>query len=134
MPVSGAEQLSASGAIHGLRPVISASGAYCRLVSPAPWECVAGRNRFHKPCARASALSSPMTGGVSHRFGALSACSRKVPSAGYTNSSMNASRRSRISTVFSSSAKSICRTHLLYQDWSAGRSSPNAIAGERPTR
>ena len=35
-PVSGAEQLSASGAIHGLRPVISASGAYCRLVSPAP--------------------------------------------------------------------------------------------------
>jgi hypothetical protein len=35
LPVSGAEQLSASGAIHGLRPVISASGAYWRLVSPA---------------------------------------------------------------------------------------------------
>ena len=49
LPVSGAEQLSASGAIHGLRPVISASGAYCRLVSPAPYSCVAGRNRFHSP-------------------------------------------------------------------------------------
>jgi hypothetical protein len=28
LPVSGAEQLIASGAIQGLRPVISASGAY----------------------------------------------------------------------------------------------------------
>ena len=41
LPVSGAEQFSASGAIHGLRPVISASGAYCRLVSPAPCSWVA---------------------------------------------------------------------------------------------
>ena len=52
-PVSGAEQLSASGAIHGLRPVISASGAYCRLVSPAPCSWIGGRKRFHRPrCAR----------------------------------------------------------------------------------
>ena len=36
LPVSGAAQLSASGASAGLRPVISASGAYWRLVSPAP--------------------------------------------------------------------------------------------------
>src|ERR1700735_690346 len=31
--VSGAAQFSASGASAGLQPVISASGAYCRLVS-----------------------------------------------------------------------------------------------------
>ena len=35
-PVSGAAQLSAAGARCALRPLISASGAYCRLVSPAP--------------------------------------------------------------------------------------------------
>ena len=35
LPVSGAAQLSASGAMW-LRPVISASGAYSRFVSPAP--------------------------------------------------------------------------------------------------
>ena len=55
LPVSGAAQLSASGAIAGLRPVISASGAYCRLVRPAPagwW----ARNRFHSPWRRACAL------------------------------------------------------------------------------
>ena len=49
LPVSGAEQLIASGAIHGFRPVISASGAYWRFVSPAPYSCVRGRNRFHSP-------------------------------------------------------------------------------------
>ena len=36
LPVSGAAQFSASGAIVGLCPVISASGAYCRLDRPAP--------------------------------------------------------------------------------------------------
>src|SRR5487761_1667656 len=36
LPVSGAAQLRAAGARCGLRPVISASGAYWRLVSPAP--------------------------------------------------------------------------------------------------
>src|SRR5579875_2055633 len=58
LPVSGAAQFSASGARAGLRPVISASGAYCRLVSPAPrvrTTSLAGlpppgrvRNRFHR--------------------------------------------------------------------------------------
>ena len=48
LPVSGAAQLSASGASCGLRPVISASGAYCRLVRPAPCSA-SGRNRFHRP-------------------------------------------------------------------------------------
>lgn len=36
LPVSGAAQLTASGARCGLRPVSSASGAYWRLVRPAP--------------------------------------------------------------------------------------------------
>jgi len=35
-PVSGAEQLIASGAMCGLRPVISASGAYSALARPGP--------------------------------------------------------------------------------------------------
>ena len=36
LPVSGAAQLSAGGARCPARPVISASGAYWRLVRPAP--------------------------------------------------------------------------------------------------
>jgi hypothetical protein len=47
LPVSGAEQLNTSGAI-GERPMISHSGAYSRLVSPAP-SSDSGRNRFHSP-------------------------------------------------------------------------------------
>ena len=106
-PVSGAEQLSASGAIHGLRPVISASGAYCRLVSPAPCSWTAGRNRFHNPRARACALSSSITGGVPQGPADASTSSRKRGSAGYTHWSMNASRRSRSSSVVASNAKSM---------------------------
>ena len=49
-PVSGDEQLSASGAINGLHPVISASGAYSKFVKPAPRES-AGNARFHSPGA-----------------------------------------------------------------------------------
>src|SRR5581483_4044962 len=107
LPVSGAEQLSASGAILGLRPVISASGAYWTLVRPAPCSCVAGRNRFHSPRARAASFSSSMTGGVAHGSSAARTCSRNSSSDGYTNSSMNASRRSRSSVVVSSNAKSM---------------------------
>lgn len=47
-PVSGAAQLVAIGARCGLRPVISARGAYWRLVSPAPCS-LSGRKRFHRP-------------------------------------------------------------------------------------
>ena len=61
-PESGAWQFTATGANAGLRPVSSASGAYCRLVSPAPRG--PGRNRFHKPAALALARSSLMTGAV----------------------------------------------------------------------
>ena len=63
-PVSGAAQFIASGATIGLRPLISASGAYCSTDSPAP-SSASGRNRFHSPRRRASALSSSMIGGRS---------------------------------------------------------------------
>src|ERR1700685_1100441 len=53
-PVSGALQLKTSGAIDD-RPVISASGAYSTLVRPAPY-FLSGRNRFHRPAARALAF------------------------------------------------------------------------------
>jgi hypothetical protein len=60
-PVSGAEQLHASGAID-VRPMISASGAYSSTDRPAPCSS-SGRKRFHRPRRRASSLSSSMTGG-----------------------------------------------------------------------
>ena len=68
----------------GLRPVISASGAYCRLVSPAPPECP-GRNRFHSPRSRAAVFSSATTGGRRHgspSSAAWAACSWCTGSAG----------------------------------------------------
>ena len=68
LPVSGAEQLNASGAI-GERPMISQSGAYSRLVSPAP-RSLSGRKRFQSPRSRALALSSSMIGGICQRVGA----------------------------------------------------------------
>src|SRR5712692_5844278 len=58
LPVSGAEQLNTSGAM-GERPMISHSGAYSKLVRPAPCS-LSGRNRFHKPAARAFGFSSSM--------------------------------------------------------------------------
>ncbi len=82
LPVSGAEQFSAAGARWPLRPVSSASGAYCRLVRPAP--CFPGRKRFHRPRARASARSSSRTGTSlhAHRFSSPASCSAKTGSAG----------------------------------------------------
>src|SRR6266446_597823 len=56
LPVSGAEQLNTSGAIT-LRPIISQRGAYSRFVSPAPCS-LSGKNKFHRPAARAFSLSS----------------------------------------------------------------------------
>ena len=46
-PVSGAEQFRASGARCGLRPLISANGAYSVTESPDS----SGRKRFHKPAS-----------------------------------------------------------------------------------
>ena len=71
LPVSGAEQLKTSGA-HSTRPMSSHSGAYSRLLSPAP-SFDSGRNRFHKPAARAFGLSSSTTGFGRHRSAAEAA-------------------------------------------------------------
>ena len=60
LPVSGAAQFIASGAISMLQPDSSASGAYSRLVSPD----IDGRNRFHRPRSLARTLSSSITGGT----------------------------------------------------------------------
>ncbi len=80
-PVSGAEQFSTSGASHGLRPVISASGAYSRSDRPAP-HCSPGRNRFHRPRRRASAFSSSTIGGWKYGSPAARICSSYTGSAG----------------------------------------------------
>jgi hypothetical protein len=64
LPVSGAAQLNTSGA-RCERPITSHSGAYSRLVSPAPCS-LSGRNRFHSPASRASGLSSSTTGHTAH--------------------------------------------------------------------
>ena len=65
LPVSGALQLNTSGASTE-RPICSASGAYSALDSPAPPCSVSGRKRFHRPWARAFALSSSTTGSTTH--------------------------------------------------------------------
>lgn len=80
-PVSGAAQLSAVGASCGLRPVISASGAYWRLLSPAPYSS-SGKNRFHSPSFRAVALSSSCTGTVAQGESWAARCSSAICSAG----------------------------------------------------
>ena len=47
LPVSGALQLNTSGAISE-RPIVSQSGAYSRLVRPAP-SSLSGKKRFQRP-------------------------------------------------------------------------------------
>jgi hypothetical protein len=103
LPVSGAAQFVAVGAILGERPMISASGAYCRLVRPAP--CSPGRNRFHRPRLRASSLRSSISGGLAHPL--VAAWASKASSAGYTHSSMKSSSRPRSFSVSASNAKSM---------------------------
>ncbi|MCY1545951.1 hypothetical protein D9M68_819220 [compost metagenome] len=63
LPVSGALQLNTSEA-QDTRPMISASGAYSRLLRRVPGSSSpsAGRNRFHSPSLRAKALRSAMNG------------------------------------------------------------------------
>ena len=61
LPVSGAEQLMARGAMCVDQPVSSASGAYSVTVSPDS----EGRKRFQRPRLRASIFSSSTTGGSS---------------------------------------------------------------------
>ena len=71
-PVSGAEQLSASGPMID-RPASSISGAYSRLVSPAPQEPWV-MNRFHRPSSRAVACRSRITCGCSCGLAAAATC------------------------------------------------------------
>ena len=70
-PVSGAEQLKTSGA-HQTRPMTSHRPAYSRFESPGPnvpsGSLAGGRNRFHRPSARALGFSSSMIGRCSQRF------------------------------------------------------------------
>ena len=73
LPVSGAAQLVATGAMCRLRPSTSHSGAYWRLVRPAPSS--PGRKRFHSPWLRAASLAGSMIGGGAHTSGAASSCS-----------------------------------------------------------
>ena len=61
LPVSGALQLKARDA-SGLRPMISQSGAYSRLLSPAPYSS-SGRKRFQSPISFALARISFRIGG-----------------------------------------------------------------------
>ena len=62
LPVSGAEQLNAIGAIAGLRPISSQSTPYSQLVSPTPCSS-SGMNRFQSPSARArSRISTRISG------------------------------------------------------------------------
>ena len=128
-PVSGAAQFVASGASAGLRPVISASGAYCRFVNPAP--CSPGRNRFHRPRRRASAFRSSITGTRAHGSAAVATCSAYTASAGYTCSSMNASSSPRNCSVRSSNAKSI---YPLSSPASAARPSLTSPGTRSPIR
>ena len=65
-PVSGAEQLKTSGPKPGTRPMISQSGVYSTLVSPAPYS-LSGRNRFQRPAARALGFSSSTMAVGCHR-------------------------------------------------------------------
>src|ERR1700687_2616904 len=80
--------------------MISQSGAYSRLVRPAP-SSLSGRNRFHNPAARAFAFSSSMTGGICQRLSCALSCDSKMRSAGETSRLMNsrtcASRRFTLS-------------------------------------
>src|SRR5450759_714571 len=59
LPVSGAWQLMASGAITGDHPEISATAAYSRLDNPE----ISGRKRFHRPLCFADAFNRSSTGG-----------------------------------------------------------------------
>ena len=92
LPVSGAWQLMASGAMTGDQPDTSATAAYSRFESPE----TLGRNRFHSPRSRACAFSSSTTGGRSHSCGVPRRSARKASyaaSAGRIFSSRNARMR-----------------------------------------
>ncbi len=78
LPVSGAEQLKTSEA-QLMWPISSASGAYSRLVSPAPRNSSSscedgGMNMFHRPSACAFFFKSSSTGMTFQRGPSASCC------------------------------------------------------------
>ncbi len=99
LPVSGAAQLNAAGARWPLRPVISASGAYCRFVRPAPRS--PGRKAFHSSVCLPRSRSLRITGAEvqSHGSSSSPSCWWKRSSCGYTWWSMNSSSCWRSSSV-----------------------------------
>src|SRR5579864_857767 len=74
LPVSGAEQLNTSGPIT-LRPMISHRGAYSRLLNPAPYS-LSGKNKFHRPAARALGFNSSITRVGTQRLRSISSWKR----------------------------------------------------------
>src|SRR2546428_12450801 len=105
LPVSGAEQLKTSGAI-GERPMISQSGAYSRLISPAP-RSLSGRKRFQRARSRAFALSSSMIGGTCQRDGPESSWRWEIFSLGEIYLVMQSLSRSRFILVFFENSNSM---------------------------
>src|SRR5258706_4267446 len=108
LPVSGALQLNDSGPISE-RPMISHSGAYSRLVRPAP-SSDSGRKRFQSACARAFSFSDSTArvgfhGSPAARLAATSAWN--PASAGNTCSFMNAETFACSSFVLGEYAKSM---------------------------
>ena len=103
LPVFGASQLIASGAMCEDQPVISATAAYSTLVRPD----TSGRNRFHSPRERASTFSSSTTGGrvwSSRPFSRR--CSSYSTSAGRMRVSRKSCMRSSRSCVLAEWSKS----------------------------
>ena len=62
LPVSGAAQLNAMGAIAGERPISSQRTPYSQFVRPGPNRS-SGRKRFQRPSALARSRSSRMIPG-----------------------------------------------------------------------
>ncbi len=62
LPVSGAAQLNAMGAMAGERPISSQRIPYSQLVRPGP-NLSSGRNMFQSPSALAFSRSSRMIAG-----------------------------------------------------------------------
>ena len=107
-PVSGALQLKASEH-QGRRPIISASGAYSRLLSRVPGSSSRkpGKNRFQRPSALARSFSLSSRG-IGWRPASTSRCHSTF--AGRMWRSMNTCRFDCISSILGVGAKSMIFT------------------------
>src|SRR6056297_1539348 len=107
-PVSGGLQLKTSEA-HRIRPIISAKGAYSKLVRPAlksPY--VFGRKRFHKPSALAFSFKFFNPGHLVHAFFGLRLKASTSCSTGSSCSVINVFNFSCSSKDFWVYSKSMC--------------------------